>query len=344
MNSTLRLLLGLVSGLHAAALLADQAVLSNGDRVSGVLIEQNMDQIVIDTTYAGKVTIKRSETTRLLTDHPLRFRLHDGRQFDGVLQETRDGSPRIEASDGQQILPGSLDSIAAIGAIGAIPSDTPATYEWRGNVTVAGEAKSGNTDTDKLNLNTRVVAEKKKDNRFTVGAMLAREHVDDRLTKEQYRLDGKYDHFFHDKWFGFLATSFEQDPFRDIDLRSAFSAGSGYQFYDSDELRLSLEAGLSYTDTSFVVDEDDSYAGFNWGFNWEQSLLGDRLKFFHRHRGNQGLDSSDNLIINAQTGVRVPIAAGLSASAEYDLDWDRSPPDNTSSTDHTYLLGVGYDW
>jgi len=341
MNSLFKYLLCLAGGLYATVSLADQATLSNGDRISGTLLEQNMDQVIIETLYAGKIRIKRSKITHLSTDHRLRIRLHDGRQFDGLLKEDPSGKWTIEMPD-QRVIP--VNGLNTIAAIGAVPSDKPVEYKWRGNVTLAGEAQSGNTDTDKLNINTRIVAEKKNDNRFTIGAVLEREHADNRLTKEQYRLDGKYDHFFRDNWFGFVSTSFEQDPFRDIDLRSVFSAGSGYQFFDSDELRLSLEAGLSYTDTRFDVDQDDSYAGFNWGLNWEQSLLGDRLKFFHRHRGNQGLDSSDNLIINAQTGVRVPIAAGLSASAEYDIDWDRSPPDNTKSMDNTYLLGVAYDW
>ncbi|VAW74384.1 hypothetical protein MNBD_GAMMA15-1356 [hydrothermal vent metagenome] len=341
MKPVFRLLLSVVVGLYATLLQADQIALSNGDRVSGTLIEQNMDQIIIETPYAGKLTIKRSEIIRLTTDHPMRIQLHDGRQIDGILRQVKPGSLSIETPDLQQIPLGGLDTIAAIDAI---PSGLPAVFEWRGNVTLSGEEKSGNTNTDKLNISTRIVAEKKNDKRFTVSTRLARENVNNKLTKEQYRLDGKYDHFFHEKWFGFVATSFEQDPFKDIDLRSIFSVGSGYQFYDTDKLRLSLEAGLSYTETRFIVDDDDNYAGFNWGLNWEQSLWGDRLKFFHRHRGNQGLDNRDNLIINAQTGVRVPVAAGLSASAEYDLDWNRSPPDNTKSTDHAFLLGLGYDW
>ena len=341
MKTLFKSLLYLAIGLYATVAPADQATLSNGDRISGTLVEQTMDQVVIQTSFAGKITIKRSEINRLSTDHLLRIQLHDGRQFDGLLKEDPSGHLIIEMPDQQPVPVSGLNSIAAIGAV---PSEKPVGYKWRGNVTLAGEKQSGNTDTDKLNINTRVVAEKKKHNRFTIEAMLAREHADNRLTKEQYRLNGKYDHFFRKNWFGFVGTAFEQDPFRDIDLRSVFSAGSGYQFYDSDALRLSLEAGLSYTDTRFKVDQDDSYAGFNWGLNWEQSLLGDRLKFFHRQSGNQGLDSIDNLIINAQTGVRIPITAGLSASAEYDLDWDRSPPDNTDSTDNTYLLGVDYSW
>lgn len=341
MKTLFKCLLYLASGLYATVSLADQATLSNGDRISGILIEQTLDKVVIETPYAGKITIKRNEISRLSTDHRLRIQLRDGRWFDGLLKEDPSGHLIIETPNREPVTVNGLDTITAIGAV---PSGKPMKYEWRGNITLAGEKQSGNTDTDKLNIHSRVVAEKKKHDRFTIEAMLAREHADNRLTKEQYRLNGKYDHFFRKNWFGFVGTAFEQDPFRDIDLRSVISAGSGYQFYDSDALRLSLEAGLSYTDTRFKVDQDDSYAGFNWGLNWEQSLLGERLKFFHRQHGNQGLDSIDNLIIKAQTGVRIPIAAGLSASAEYDLDWDRSPPDNTDSTDNTYLLGVDYNW
>ena len=101
---------------------------------------------------------------------------------------------------------------------------------------------------------------------------------------------------------------------------------------------------MTYTDDNFIVEEDDSYTGFNWGLNWEQGLFDKRLDFFHRHRGNRGFNESDNLIINASTGVRLPIVAGINATAQYDIDWDRSPPEGADSTNQTYSFGVGHDW
>ncbi|HHJ14182.1 MAG TPA: DUF481 domain-containing protein [Gammaproteobacteria bacterium] len=319
---------------------ADRIQLDNGDQVTGTVLEQNIDQLIVETAWGGKITIKRSEVTRLFTETPRRIELQDGRSLDGTLQSQADGSLIVTTPDARIALAG----LAAITAITAIPDSTPPAWTWRGNVTVGGELKAGNTQTDKFNASTRLVAEKKEQQRVTLAASLNRELNANQLTKEQYRASGKYDRFFHKRWYGYAGASFEQDKFKDIDLRSIFSAGSGYQFFDTDALRLSLEAGLSYTDTRFVVDEDDTYAGFNWGLNWEQQLLDGRVSFFHRHQGNQGLDAADNTLINAQTGVRVPVAKGLTASAEYDLDWNRSPPDNTNSTDHTWLLGIGYDW
>jgi putative salt-induced outer membrane protein YdiY len=321
--------------------LADQVTLSNGDRISGTLVEQNADEFLLDTGYAGQIKINRSAVASVTTDQPLRIQLQDGRQLDGILLSDERGIVLIQTGEEQVT---ALDGLSAIASIAAIPPNGPRPWEWRGNVTVGGETQTGNTQTDKLNVNARTVVEQRELNRFTVEAKLDREESENTLTKEQYLLTGKYDRFFTRQWYGFVGTGFEQDKFKDLDLRTTLAAGSGYQFFDSDELRLSLEAGLSYTDEDFIAEDDNSYGGFNWGFNWEQALFDKRLNFFHRHRGNQGFDESDNLIINASTGLRLPIMAGISATAQYDIDWDRSPPDDADNTDQTYTFGVGYDW
>jgi hypothetical protein len=101
-------------------------------------------------------------------------------------------------------------------------------------------------------------------------------------------------------------------------LRSAVAAGPGYQFYDSDGLRRSLEAGPGYTDENFITQAASSYAGF---------------------------DASGNLIINAGTDVRLPIMAGVSATGQYYIGWDRSPPGDAPTTlMNPTRFGVGYDW
>jgi putative salt-induced outer membrane protein YdiY len=334
-------LVGVLFGTAVTAVSADQVLLDNGDRITGQLLNKGTDSVIIKTPYAGELKIKRARVSSITTDQPVRIQLHDGQQVDGRLQTAEDGSLYIDRMEQAEIPLVGLDAIATIEPV---PSDQPPEYRWRGNVTVAGERQSGNTDTHKLNFDARAVAERKSLDRFTLSAFTNREQSDNKLTTEQYRLGGKYDRFFAENWYGYVGAAFEQDKFKDLDLRSVYSVGAGHQFYDTDELRVSLESGLSYTMENFIEDEDNNYAGLNWGFNWEQAFLDKRLNFFHRHRGNQGFDSGDNLIINASTGVRVPILDGLKATAQYDIDYDRSPPDDAESTDHTYLFGVGYDW
>lgn len=67
--ATCRIFLFLLPGLllqieHAGA---DQVLLKNGDRLSGVIVEQNDDIVRIETPYAGSIEIKRSTVASTVT-------------------------------------------------------------------------------------------------------------------------------------------------------------------------------------------------------------------------------------------------------------------------------------
>ena len=66
-------------------------------------------------------------------------------------------------------------------------------------------------------------------------------------------------------------------------------------------------------------------------------------QFFHKHEGLQSLESTDDLIVRSETGLRVPLSDNLNTSVQVNVDWDRNPPPGTEETDLTYLLNVGYN-
>jgi putative salt-induced outer membrane protein YdiY len=164
------------------------------------------------------------------------------------------------------------------------------------------------------------------------------------LSRERYRLAAEYDPNPDSAWYGFVGGDLELDQTEDGRIRSVLSSGPGYRFYDNDQVKLSLQGGLSYSDVALRNKSDNGYPGLNWGFNWEQTFFDQHLNFFHRHHGNQGLGSSNNLSINSETGIRVPLSSRFSATASYDLEWEGSPHDENRNADHSYMLGLGYDW
>ncbi len=323
------------------AALADRVELNNGDSLSGTIVEQKAGKLVLDTAFAGKIEINSADVRSIQTDKPMQFTLSDGRTVEGIIQTTAGGETIITGMDQSAV---TLPGLNAVAGIGAIPPSGPPPLVWHGNALAAGTRVRGNTDTDSYSLGGRIVGEQKAIHRITGYATLNRELNDGSLTKEQYLLGAKYDRFFTAQWYGYAAADFEKDKFKDLDLRSIFSAGVGYQFFNTDDLKVSLEGGLSYTDERFDTASDDSYAGFNWGFNWEQKLLDGGLDFFHRHRGIKGFDTASNVIVSAQTGFRFPLLAGLNATVEWDLDYDNDPPKGVKEADHTYKVGVGYSW
>jgi hypothetical protein len=46
--------------------------------------------------------------------------------------------------------------------------------------------------------------------------------------------------------FRLIGSSIDHDEFADLDLRTTFGAGAGHQFFESDDLNLSVSAGLAY--------------------------------------------------------------------------------------------------
>lgn len=164
------------------------------------------------------------------------------------------------------------------------------------------------------------------------------------LSRERYRLAAEYDPDPDSAWYGFVGGDLQFDQAETGRIRSVLSSGPGYRFYDNDQVKLSLQGGVSYSDADLRNKRDNRYPGLNWGFNWEQTFFDQHLNFFHRHHGNRELGSSKNLTINSETGIRVPLSSRFSATARYDLEWEGSPHDEARNADHSYMLGLGYDW
>jgi Protein of unknown function, DUF481 len=56
------------------------------------------------------------------------------------------------------------------------------------------------------------------------------------------------------------------------------------------------------------------------------------------------LSDGTQVTVRTRTGLRVPVAHGILASAELDLDRTRRPAEGVKPTESTLLLGAGYEW
>ena len=53
---------------------------------------------------------------------------------------------------------------------------------------------------------------------------------------------------------------------------------------------------------------------------------------------------SRKAVPRTRTGLRFPLADGLDASAQVNIDWDNEPAPGRESTDVATILGLGYGW
>jgi putative salt-induced outer membrane protein YdiY len=213
-----------------------------------------------------------------------------------------------------------------------------------GRINVGVDVKRGNTDTDIYHADGEVEARTEK-NRYTLSGEINREEESGDETADNWLLDMSYDHFLTNKWFLYTNANFEQDDFKDLNLRTTLGAGSGYQFFESDVRNLSVRGGLAYVNVDYSVDDqDDDYTAGRWAVKYDEFFFDAFLQFFHQHDGTVSLEDTEDTIIRTKTGIRIPLKKGFNTTLQYNWDWDNAPAPDKERVDERYLMTIGYSW
>lgn len=341
MTHAARRTLLLALALPALAQAADVVTTKGGDRLSGTIVSLDGGVLTLDTPYAGKIPVKWSEVSSIETEGTAKFKLRDGT----VLQ----ASARAGAGDSTvvlrsgEIVTTAPIALADVAYINPPPEVTGEGVTVTGRVNLGFTANRGNTDNSQLYYDAEAVT-RGVQNRFTIGALGEQKEEDGEETARSNRAYLKYDHFLSKKWYAYANGDFEEDQFKDLNLRSTLGVGSGYQFFESKTRNLSLEGGLTWVNDDYDRAEDDSYAAGRWAVRYDQYLFGSSTQFFHVHEGLVSVEDPEDTTWRAQTGLRFPLVEDLNATIQYNIDWDNDPAPGTESTDSAYIMSVGYTW
>jgi putative salt-induced outer membrane protein YdiY len=332
--------IAIVSALGAPAAVADAIVLANGDRLTGKVVRKESDTLVLNTPYAGDLSIKWADIRRITTDTPIKVYFEDGTKLTGTLRSEEDGSVIVTSDETPTSAPVPLAKLRFINPSAEISGEG---VKLTGHINAGLSSSSGNTVARRYFLDTEAIA-RTRDNRFTVGARAA--HAEDHGLETESNWIGylKYDDFFTKRWYGYANGNFENDKFKDIQLRSTLGIGSGYQFIESEKTNLSLEGGLTYVSTDYNVATDDNYPAARWALKYDHLLFATKIQFFHAHEAYVGIEDPKKTFVRSQTGLRVPLMKSLNATAQYNVDWDNNPTDGRLKTDKTLMLTLGYSW
>ena len=341
-----RLLCSTISALLCQPLCADVIRLIGGDTVTGTIKSKTDSTLMVTTAWAGDLAIDWQQVANIETAEPIKFMLRDGTAMTATATAAGEGKVSLVSGDIIKTAPIDLSDIDYIN-----PSDlvSGGAIETSGHINFGLTSNRGNTDNDQLVYDTEAVA-RSLTNRFTIGArgIYKTENGDD--TEDNNFAYLKYDHFVSDRWYGYATGDFEEDKFKDLNMRTSLGLGGGYQIFERDDLKLSVEAGASYvnedyTDADQCIDcngaEDEGYAAFRWATRYEQGFFNQKMQFFHKH---EILSSSTNTFLRTQTGLRFPLILQLNASIQANIDWQDDPPAGNEKLDESYVMSVGYSF
>ncbi len=316
--------------------LADEVRLRNGDRLSGRVLRLEAGLLVMETPYAGEISVKWEAVSGLQTDAPIRVVLGDGAVLSGIAGQSAAGRATLKPEGIPETLTLELARVAAIN-----PPPPEPELKVRGRANVGANMTKGNTDTKTVYADAELVA-RTRENRFTLGGVYSRDEDRGERTSDALLGYMKYDHFLTPAWFFYAALSGLKDRFKDLNLRTVAGLGVGYQVWDAPLRSLSLEAGLSYVNEDFIVTADEGYAAGRWAVNFEHWLFAKRTQFFHFHEGLVGLEDTNDVFISSRTGLRFPLLERFNATVQFNYDWDNSPPAGTRKGDENYIFTLGY--
>lgn len=330
------LLAGLALVTVATAAQADWVELDNGDRLSGRIVSLLDGVLILETAYAGTLKLPRERISRLESTAPVRVRLADGTEFDGLIQSDAPEAVRVRISALAETEPVPLAQIGAIN-----PPRDPGATRVSARVSAGGSATRGNTDARTLHLSGEAVA-RNPVNRVTLDAALNRAAQDGAQTASNARAGLKYDHFVSSQAYLYANTRLENDGEADLDLRTSLGVGAGWQIADTPRRTLAVEGGLSYVNEDYGNAPDQRFPGARLALKYEEGIWQDSVRLFHDSDLLISLDSLRDTLLRTRTGVRVPVADRLSLGTSVHYDFDNVPAPGKKKTDTALIFQLDY--
>ncbi len=355
----------------AGAAQADTVLLHNGDRLTGRILHMSPSTLSFETTWAGELAIPRYEIRTIETDKPVPVLRERADRTESVAlkpggpgkvllaPEDRAAAPAPQLPDSAPVLPGQAAAEAFVGPPAPLaelpiarlryiypkPEESGEGASYEGRMTLSGAFARGDTISDRLYVEGDFGARAMGWRYALTGKMLQERDLDG-TTAANWNLSGTHDRFLddEDESFVYLRATAEHDRFGDVNERVALGAGYGRQLLQTERTTVSLRGGLEAIALRRADGRRQSSPALGWGLNVSHRLGLLSAELFHDQRGYRALDDTAMLTLRTRTGLRLPLASGLTASLQLNFDRDGEHATGRSVTDTTWLVGLGYAW
>lgn len=255
-----RLFVLLVIVALARVAIADQVVLSNGDRLTGTITKSDTKSLILKTEFAGTITIDWTAVQQINSDQPLHLKLSNGQTAEGPVT-TSNGKIEVASKAGGTVeIP--KENIVAIRG-----QAEQAAYEqslnprfrenWEGGANVGFALTRGNSETRSLALAFDADRKTLHDKLgLYANVLYAANDAAGAIPKTTANAEQgglRYDHDLTPRLFGFVGADFQADSLQTLNLRSVLGGGLGYHAIKSDTTTVDLLGGLNYTHESYTA-------------------------------------------------------------------------------------------
>ncbi len=317
---------------------ADTVVIKNGDRLTGKIKKMEMGILIIKTTYDPEIKIPWTQIQSLITDAPIILKLEDGLRLVGRTVKSRNGS-NLRIVDSEV---GEVDfQLTSVKEIRLHPKPSVETH---GHLNLSARTTRGNNETDSYHVDGEATVRTNK-HRYVLGFAANYGKNNEGIIQQDSLGYLRHDFFIKSKLFFNNNITALHDRFRDLNLRMTLGLGFGYQIFDVEDHKLSVESGLNYIREDFQSADDKNRTAARWALNYEQNFFDGGLTAFHYDEVLLGLGApTKEILVTLRNGFRIPLFLDFIGTFQVNVDFNSDPAPDTQKTDLGYLLGVGYEF
>jgi len=211
-----------------------------------------------------------------------------------------------------------------------------------GNIGLSGSYLGGNEQRDDLELNILLTLEQGNltHNTEINYETLGQENV---ATIKDFGIAYGIDWAIDDSWYWGNNIFYGADDKRQIDQSVSVGTNLGYQFWKTEDGKLSTEIGLAWISDKLFSSIDDERIALVWSGNY-QKQLNKKVSLSYSHQLNVSMKDSGNSQLSADIGFIIPVTNKLDTKISYDWSIDNQPEQGNEKIDRKLKFGADYSF
>jgi putative salt-induced outer membrane protein YdiY len=328
--------LGLTPAIASRAF-ADEILMDNGDRITGVIDSADGGKLTIITPLEGKLTVDMDSVKTFSTDGPIKIVMQDGSIINQRITESSDGH--------FQTGPGGLLAVQAL-PLSEIDKINPPPVAWGGTITFNYSLAQGDTYAELLGLNIDLIRRSDVDRIEAQGEYdFGKQKINgvDSTSTDQWDIETSYNYFVSKKLFVLGDIRVEKNRIQHLDIRLTPNAGLGYQFVERPDFNANVQGGIAwvYEDYTNIATPDENLS-LRLAYHIDKTLWDSRVKAFSDCAYYPGIQNVSKYLVIFDAGLHVDLTKKMFSEVKAEVNYDSHPAPMSKRTDTLLLVGLGW--
>ncbi len=315
---------------------ADTVWLNNGDRLTGRIILLDSGKLMLETDYAGSITLSIKKISTMETDHPLLVKLDTFTTVSAkALRAGPDGS--VKLVNGEEPKTIALADIEQL----MLPKPIIKDLRWKGDISFSADYKKKENNSEDYSLD---VSTELRHGLWRHAVDTEYDYETKNSAKKTERFEAVYalDRFITEQWFWKNKAKYVNDHLEELTRQQTLGTGPGYQFWDNELGALAISSLINHNKYTFDSGDKQSFNSSTLSWNYNRYLSGKTFDIYTKGDIGVPFISDVDYILDSEAGLRYKLNnwAALTLKAE----WNKVSSQYGDLNDRRYLIGVGVGW